>query len=276
MEDQYLNKTGLSRAWTRIKGKLGEKQTIPYNYYASAGVGSVYYVTTTMKTDATHWMEFCIEGIAGRTETPGISVRVHAWYQSGEGFVQNSLRSWGSFGGLDSIKIHSDGDGTVFLSFACRETPIRFRVIGYYSNSSGAKNMVTGVVRTAPANFVTTADIVQTPTLEEQHDQILDFLAYHEMYYYPVILQQPQDVTVAAGQTAFFPIRVGGDGLTYEWWYRNPNTTGDEFRKSTNTTDTYSIRVSATSHGNGFFVYCVVTDVWGHTVQTRTASLTVG
>lgn len=105
--------------------------------------------------------------------------------------------------------------------------------------------------------------------------QMIAFLADHGLYYYPVILQEPQDVTAAAGTTAYFPIRVGGDGLSYEWWYANPNTTGGDFRKSTNTTDTYSIRVSATSHSNGFFVYCVVTDQRGHTVRTRTAALTV-
>lgn len=105
--------------------------------------------------------------------------------------------------------------------------------------------------------------------------QMIAFLADHGLYYYPVILQEPQDVTIAAGQTAYFPFQAGGDGLTYEWWYRNPNTTGGDFRKSTNATDTYSIKASASSHSQGFFVYCVVTDQRGNTVQTRTAALTL-
>lgn len=275
MADKYLNKTGLARLWTGIRASLGEKETIPKNYYASASAGTVYYVTTVMKTDATHWMEFYIEGIAGHGESPGVNVRVHAWYQTGEGFVQSSLRSWGTFGGLDNIRIHLDQEGTVCLSFACRATPVRLRVTGHYSNSTGAENMVTGVTRTPPAAFVTTESVTQAPTLEERQEKLIDFLAYHELYFFPVILEQPQDITAAAGTTAYFPIRVGGDGLSYTWYYRNPNTTGDEFRKSSVTSDTYSIKTSAVSHSQGFFVFCVVTDRWGNSAQTRTAELTL-
>ena len=274
MADKFLNKTGLSRFWTIIKSALAKKQSTQTLYYAGVATTTVY-VTTTMKADANRWFEFYIEGIAGHSENPGLDLRVHAWYETGEGFVQNNLHSWGNHGGLDNIKIHLDEEDNVYLSFTCRKLPMRFRVSGYYSNSTGAENMVTSVVKTAPATFVTTVDIVQTPTQEEQREQLLDFLAYHELYFYPVILEQPQDITAEAGTTAYFPIRAGGDGLTYTWYYRNPNTTGDEFRKSTATTDTYSIKTSATSHNQGFFVYCVVTDVRGNSVQTRTAAMTL-
>ena len=91
----------------------------------------------------------------------------------------------------------------------------------------------------------------------------------------PVIFGQPQDVVVGIGQTAVFPVIAEGNGLTYQWYYRNPRSTGGNFAPSSNTTDTYSVKANATTHSQGFFVYCVVTDSSGHTAQTRTASMTL-
>jgi hypothetical protein len=139
---------------------------------------------------------------------------------------------------------------------------------------SGAQagQQVVALVMGSMSNAVVVADGKMSIPIDPQ---LVSFLAYHGLHFYPVILSEPQDVTIAAGQTALFVVQAAGDGLTYQWYYRNPNTTGDKFRKSSTTTDTYSIEASASYHNQGFYVYCVVSDMWGHTVETRIASMTL-
>lgn len=89
------------------------------------------------------------------------------------------------------------------------------------------------------------------------------------------ITGQPESVTVANGTKAEFKVIASGDGLSYKWYYRNPNNTGANFKQSSNTTDTYTIKASETSHSQGFYVYCVVSDSHGNEVTSETAKLTV-
>lgn len=139
---------------------------------------------------------------------------------------------------------------------------------------SGAQagQQVVALVMGSMSNAVVVADGKMSIPIDPQ---LVSFLAYHGLHFYPVILSEPQDVTIAAGQTALFVVQAAGDGLTYQWYYRNPKTTGDKFRKSSTTTDTYSIEASASYHSQGFYVYCLVSDMWGHTAKTRIASMTL-
>jgi uncharacterized protein involved in tellurium resistance len=90
------------------------------------------------------------------------------------------------------------------------------------------------------------------------------------------IKTQPESVEKKNGETAVFTVEAeGGSGsYTYKWYYKNPNTTGDTFKLSTNKTNSYSIKANESSHDKGFFVYCVVSD--GSTsVTSETAELTI-
>jgi len=85
------------------------------------------------------------------------------------------------------------------------------------------------------------------------------------------ILEQPADYEGSIGETASFHVRVEGEDLSYQWYFKGPSDT--KFYKATNTTDTYTVKIAA--RHNGYEYYCVITDANGSTVRTETAHLTV-
>ena len=89
------------------------------------------------------------------------------------------------------------------------------------------------------------------------------------------ITKQPQSVSVKNGDKVEFTVEAEGDGLTYAWYYKNPNSSA-EYRKSSNTTNTYTITANATTHSKGFYVYCIVSDKNGNSVKSDVASLKIG
>ncbi|MDO5435579.1 MAG: hypothetical protein Q4G19_04340 [Clostridia bacterium] len=86
------------------------------------------------------------------------------------------------------------------------------------------------------------------------------------------ITTQPKDVTVAeSGDTATVKVVAAGDGLTYVWYYKDPGSSS--FSKTSNTTATYSVMMSASRDGRK--VYCVVTDKYGNSVKSNTVTLSI-
>ena len=85
----------------------------------------------------------------------------------------------------------------------------------------------------------------------------------------PVILTQPQDVTVANGEKAATTVAVEGEGLTYQWYLRDPGKTA--WSRSSLKTDTYSVKMIPSKSGRQ--VKCVVTDQYGSSVTSAVATL---
>jgi len=86
------------------------------------------------------------------------------------------------------------------------------------------------------------------------------------------IIQQPMDSVVAAiGETVSIEVVAAGQGLSYEWWIRNPGASA--FTKSVIKKATYSTPISETS--NGREVYCIVKDQLGNSIQTDTVRMRV-
>ena len=83
------------------------------------------------------------------------------------------------------------------------------------------------------------------------------------------IVEQPEDVAVAIGEKVVISVEAEGDGLTYQWYYRNKN--GKTFAASSYKGKTYS--VSMAEYCDGREVYCVITDENGNTVRTETVSM---
>ena len=83
------------------------------------------------------------------------------------------------------------------------------------------------------------------------------------------IVKQPEDVAVAIGEKVVISVEAEGDGLTYQWYYRNKN--GKTFAASSYKGKTYS--VSMAEYCDGREVYCVITDENGNTVRTETVSM---
>ena len=86
------------------------------------------------------------------------------------------------------------------------------------------------------------------------------------------ITKQPKDVRVKVGTTAKVTIAASGEGLSYEWYYKNAGAT--KFSKTTSFTGTaYSVAMDASRSGRQ--VYCVVTDITGAKLTTNMATLTM-
>lgn len=85
------------------------------------------------------------------------------------------------------------------------------------------------------------------------------------------VTDQPDDVTVGLGETARTSFTAEGEGLSYQWYGRDPGQ--ESFWKSGIKTDTYSVKLVREKIGRE--VYCVITDKYGNTARTRIATLNV-
>ena len=83
------------------------------------------------------------------------------------------------------------------------------------------------------------------------------------------ITGQPEDAEVYPCETARTSFTAEGEGLTYQWYGRDPGQT--KFWKSDLTGTTYSVKLVKSKIGRE--VYCVITDKYGNTAKTRTATL---
>ncbi len=85
------------------------------------------------------------------------------------------------------------------------------------------------------------------------------------------ITKQPVNYTGASGSKAAFTVAAEGDGLTYQWYVKNPGAS--KFSRSSITKATYSVTLTANNSGRQ--LYCVITDKYGQTAQTNTVTMTV-
>ena len=86
-----------------------------------------------------------------------------------------------------------------------------------------------------------------------------------------VITKQPTPDDAVIGEKATVFVEAEGEGLTYQWYYRDAGET--EFIKSSVTKSNYTLTVKTTNAGRE--LYCVVTDLYGNQVTTETVSLLV-
>ncbi len=85
-----------------------------------------------------------------------------------------------------------------------------------------------------------------------------------------VITKQPENITLKAlNKSATFKIGVTGKGINYMWYYRIPGT--DTFIKSAVNAPEYSRFITASNVG--MEACCVITDIYGNTVTSKTASV---
>lgn len=90
------------------------------------------------------------------------------------------------------------------------------------------------------------------------------------------IITQPTDVEVSKGADAVTFVEATGDGLVYEWYYKNPGNkkfyaSGKQFIEEGGAI--YTIPMFAWRDGQQ--VYCVIKDKHGNSVQSNTVTLTM-
>lgn len=83
------------------------------------------------------------------------------------------------------------------------------------------------------------------------------------------ITSQPADATAHFGETFCATVEAKGDGLKYQWYFRNAGS--DTWHKSGVRDNTYDDVM--TKARNGREIYCVITDQWGNSITTDTAKL---
>ena len=89
------------------------------------------------------------------------------------------------------------------------------------------------------------------------------------------IEKDPQSVTQKIGEDAVFEVRATGEGLTFQWETKGPNSTMWA-NSSLQGNKTYKLTVNVTKGtGSGTQYRCVVKDSAGHTKTSQVATLTV-
>jgi hypothetical protein len=85
------------------------------------------------------------------------------------------------------------------------------------------------------------------------------------------ITQQPQDFTGAVGETATFTVKATGDGLTYQWQYKDPG--GSTWLNSSFKTPSMTCKITAARDGRQY--RCIVTDASNQSVTSEPAAIIV-
>jgi uncharacterized repeat protein (TIGR02543 family) len=84
------------------------------------------------------------------------------------------------------------------------------------------------------------------------------------------ITVQPVNTSVTVGSNISVPLTATGDGLTYQWYYKNVGSSS--FSASSITSNTYSTTMN-TDERIGRQIYCVVTDNYGNTATSNTVTI---
>ena len=83
------------------------------------------------------------------------------------------------------------------------------------------------------------------------------------------IVAQPVDAQAAIGERFRIFVEAEGEGLTYQWYYKNKG--GKSFAASSNKTSAYAYTMQ--SYMNNRQVYCIITDQFGNQVTTDIATI---
>lgn len=84
------------------------------------------------------------------------------------------------------------------------------------------------------------------------------------------IIEQPVDATVAVGSNISVSVTAIGDGLTYQWYFKNADSSS--FSKSSTVTNTYTIAMNQDAR-IGRQVFCTITDANGNSQSSNIVTL---
>ena len=87
------------------------------------------------------------------------------------------------------------------------------------------------------------------------------------------IVQQPESQTVAPGNSLTISVKAEGSGLKYQWYFKKKGQTSfSVWNGRTHQSET----VTPNDTWNGIQLYCKVTDSTGNSVNSSTATITIG
>ena len=88
------------------------------------------------------------------------------------------------------------------------------------------------------------------------------------------VTTQPKSITATKGTTVTFTVKASGEGLTYQWQYKDP-AVGKWYNSGLTGNKTTNFQVGATTGRNNFQYRCKITDAYGNVVYSNAATLTV-
>ena len=136
------------------------------------------------------------------------------------------------------------------------------------SSTAGYNESVLHVVATAARNGFAYRCVVTSGENSETSDPATLTVAPAPSF---GIISQPQDVSIAEGETADFAVAAEGEDLTYKWQYRIAGSS--KWRACSSSTAGYNepvLHVVATAARNGFAYRCIVTS--GEDSETSSAA----
>ena len=83
------------------------------------------------------------------------------------------------------------------------------------------------------------------------------------------ITSQPQDTSAHFGDNASIDIQAEGEGLTYEWYYKDVND--EDFIRALANGTNYAVEITEETAGRE--VYCVITNKYGNKIESETVTL---
>ena len=244
----------------------GDSMTYAW-YYKNAGGSKFILSSTTTATYATEMTAardgrelYCVitdeYGNSVTTNTVTISI-----FRTELKILKQPVSASVREGETATVTVEVQGDG---LTYAW-----------YYKNAGGSKFILSSTTTATYATEMTAARDgreLYCVITDEYGNTVTTNTVTISIFRTPLkIVKQPVDVTVDEGETATVTFTAQGDGLTYEWYYKNAGAS--KFVKSTTTTNTYSVTMNESRDGRQ--VYCNVYDQYGSCTTTFTVTLSM-
>ena len=166
-----------------------------------------------------------------------------------------------SVGERFSIKVKAQGDG---LSYQ------------WYYKDAGMKSFDVSVNKSSAYSYTMQSYMhnrqVYCVITDKYGNQVItDVATITRPPIYLEILSEPEDVYAALGEKFSARVTARGDGLTYQWYYKDAGM--KDFKPSSNRSAAYSYAMQ--SYMDGRQVYCVITDMYGNQETTAVVTLTL-
>ena len=140
------------------------------------------------------------------------------------------------------------------------------------TSSSYSKSSQTGTTYSVAMNESRNGMMIFCKVTDKYSNSINSSIVTLKMATPLAITQQPKSVAVAIGSTARVTVKAVGDGLTYQWFYKNAG--GTDFLTSSQTTATYSVKMTESCVGRQ--LCCMITDQYGNILISNTVTLKRG
>ena len=241
---------GLSYQWY-VKNRTARK-------FSKSSITAATYSVTLTETNAGRQLYCMVTDAYGNTvQTDTVTMTVAQPLN----IVTQPVDYYGPAGSTATFTVEAAGDGLSYQWYVKNRTATRF--------SKSSITAATYSVTLTETNEGRQLYCVVTDAYgnTEQTDTVSMSIAAPAL----AILRQPSDYTGPAGSTATFSVVADGEELSYQWYVKKPSAS--KFSKSSITTATYSVELTAARNGNR--LYCVVTDAYGNTVQTDTVTMTI-